>query len=104
MDRLRKPPRNGLQVLHHTRTGPIHVRAIFKNNEHIGIVEHGLRADCLNVRRGQQGSHDWIGNLILDDIGRLAFPIGMDDYLHIGNVRQRVQWDVAHSPDTTDHQ
>ena len=51
------------------------------------------------MRRGEHRGDDRIGHLILDDIGRLAHPFGVDDHLNVGDVRQRVERDSIERPD-----
>jgi hypothetical protein len=76
-----------LQVFNHTRARPVEVGAVFKNYIDVGIAKHGLRADGLHMRGGQQAGDDWVGYLVFDDIGRLACPTRMNDHLHVRDVR-----------------
>src|SRR6266849_3505045 len=101
MDVCGKPTGNRLQILHNPRTGPIDIGPVLKHHKDVGVIEHGLRAYRFHPRRSQQGSDDWVGDLIFDDVGWLAFPIGVNDHLHIRNVRQGVQRNVAHGPDSS---
>src|SRR5580700_322551 len=96
-----KPTGNRLQILHNPRTGPIDIGPVLKHHKDVGVIEHGLRAYRFHPRPSQQRSDDWIGDLIFDDVGWLAFPIGVNDHLHIRNVRQGVQRNVAHGPDSS---
>src|SRR6266568_8365902 len=91
-------PGNCLQIFHNPRTGPIYICAIFENYEHIRVVEHGLCAHGFHLRRGQQGGNDRVRDLVFYVVGWLALPIGMNDHLHIGNVRQGVQRNMAQGP------
>ena len=96
----RQTARNRLQILQHARTSPIDIGAVFEHHEHIAIVEHRLGAHGLNVRSCEQCRHNRITNLVLDDVGRLAFPVGVNDDLDIGNVRQGVKRDMSHTPNS----
>ena len=95
-----KAPGNRLQILHNSGTSPINIGPVFEHNEDVRIVEHGLGAYRFHPRRSQERGHDRVGDLVFDDVGWLAFPIGVDDYLHVGNVRQCVQRNMAHGPES----
>ena len=87
----RELARNLLQVFQHAAARPIDVGAVFEHDEHIRVVGHGLCADRLDVWRGEHRGDNWIGHLILDEIGRLAHPFGMNNHLDVGDIRQRVE-------------
>src|SRR5438874_601671 len=79
----RKPAGNRLQILHNARTGPINIGTVFKYDEDVGVIDHGLRAYRLHLRRSQERGHDGVSNLVFDDVGRFTFPAGVNDYLHV---------------------
>ena len=58
---------------------------------------------AFTLRRGQQRGHDRVSDLVLDDVGRLAIPIRMNDHLDVGDVRQRIKRDAPHRPDSCQH-
>ena len=89
-----------LQVFEHPRARPVEIRAVLEDDVHVGIAEHGLRAHCLDLRRGEHRGDDGVGHLVFDDVGRLARPVGVDDDLHVGNIRQSVERNVSHGPDS----
>jgi len=62
-----------------------------------------LRANSLYVRRREHRGDNRIGHLILDKIGRLPHPFGMDDHLNVGNVRQRIERDSIERPDAREY-
>ena len=83
----RKPAGNRLQILHNPRTGPINVRPVFEDNKNIRVIEHGLRAYRLHLRRSQERGHNRIGNLVFDDVGWFTYPGYKDDRLLSSDVR-----------------
>ena len=78
--------------------------AVLKDDEDVGIAEHGLCAHGLNVRCCEKCRDDRIGDLVFDDVGGLARPRRMNDHLHVGNVRQGVERNVTQGPDSCEHQ
>src|SRR5579872_7574508 len=103
MDRLRETSADLLHIFEHAGTRPVHVGTIFKDHEYIRIVEHGLPAHGFYLWGGQKRGHDWVGNLIFDEVRRLAFPVGVNDHLHVRYVGKSVEWDVAERPDSRQH-
>src|SRR5207248_7006209 len=79
---------------------PINVCAVLKYDEDVAIIEHRLGANGLYVWRRQERRYDGVGDLIFDDVGRFAFPTGMNDDLNVGNIRQGIERDVFHAPDS----
>ena len=78
-----KPAGNRLQILDNPRARPINIRPVFEDHEDVRIVKHGLGTHRLYLRRGQQSSDDWVGNLVFDDVRRLTLPVGVNDDLHV---------------------
>src|SRR5207245_4139201 len=95
---------DGLQILEDPRARPIHVSAVLKYNEDVRIVEHGLRTDGFDARSSQKRRDNGIRNLVFDDVGRLTFPVRVNNDLDIGDVGQRVERNVADRPDAGEHQ
>ena len=95
----RKLACNLLEVFQHAAARPIDVGAVFEHDEHIRVVGHRLRANRLHMRRRKHRGDDRIGHLILDEIGRLPHPFGVDDHLDVGDVRQRVERNSIERPD-----
>ncbi len=72
---------------------PVDVGAILEDDEYVGIIEHGLRANRFDVRRSQHCRNDWVGDLILDDVGRLSHPLGVYNHLNVRDIGKRVERD-----------
>ena len=87
-----------LQVFQHAAPRPVDVSTVLEHDEYIRVVGHRLRANRFDVRRRQHRGDDRIGNLILDQIGRLSHPFGVDDHLDVGDVGQRVERDPIERP------
>src|ERR1019366_1382710 len=95
-----QPAPDLLKIFRDPRTRPVKIRSVFKYDENIGIPKHGLGAHRLNVRCCQQSGDDWVSDLVLDHIGRLPRPFGVDDDLHIADIGKRIQRDVTQAPNT----
>src|SRR5437660_208764 len=68
------------------------------------VREHRFAADKLHFRRGDESSRNRISDLVLDKIGRSSLPIGINDYLHIAQIRNRIQRRLLKRVDAdTDH-
>ncbi len=79
----RKAAGDRLQIFHNARTSPVNISSIFEHDEDVGVVKHGLRAHSFHLRRSQEGGDNGVGDLIFDDVGRFAFPVGVNDHLHV---------------------
>src|SRR5207249_2964606 len=55
-----------------------------------GRAEHRLPAHYLDLGHGEEGGEKRIGHLVLDDLGRLARVVGVDDHLRIREIRDRI--------------
>src|SRR5690348_1152217 len=89
-----------LDVFKYAGACPIEVCSVLENNKDVGITEHGLGSHGLNVGSCEKGRDNGIGDLVLDDVWRLTFPGDVDDHLHIGDVRQRIERNVLERPDS----
>ena len=85
------------EVLEHARARPVQVGAVLEDDVDVAEAEVGEPADGLHPRRAQQRRDDRVGHLVLDDV-RAAVPPRVDDDLRVGEVRQRVERDVANRP------
>src|SRR6266481_3151778 len=99
VDIRRQSACNCLQILHNSRARPIKIGSILKYYEYVAVVKHCLRAHGFHIRRGQQRCHNRVCDLILNNVGGLAFPVRMNNDLDVGDVRQGVKWDLAQAPD-----
>ena len=104
MNALGQAARDLLKVLEHTGARPVKVGSVLEHDEDIGVAKHGLCAYSLDVRRGEQGGHDWICYLVLDNVGRLARPWGVDNHLHVRDVGQGIERDATQRPDSCQHE
>ena len=104
MNIRRQPSGNLLQVLRYARSRPVEVSVVLKNDEDIGVAEHGLGAHVFHARSRKQGSHDRVGHLVFNYIRRLALPLRMNNHLHVADVGQCVQRHSLQAPDTRDNQ
>ena len=93
-----------LQVFGYARACPIEVGVILKDDEDIRVAEHGLGANILDLRSGEQSGNDWVGNLVFNHIWRFAGPWCVNDHLHIADVGQRIQRDTLQAPEARDDQ
>ena len=101
---LGQAPAKLLDVFEDPRTRPIQISAILEDHKHIRIAEHGLGAHGFHMRCSEQGRDNRIRDLVLNDIRRTPRPGRMHNYLHIGNVWQRVQRYPLQGPDTAEQQ
>ena len=90
--RSRRQPRLHLvQVLEHARARPVQVGAVLEQDVDEGIAEERIAAHRLGARHRQHGRGQRIGDLVLDDLRRLARIRRADDHLHVGQVGHRVE-------------
>ena len=91
--------RNEVQVFEHAAARPVHVGAVFEDDVDEREAEEGIAAHDLGVRDRQHLRRQRIGDLILDDLRRLAGVFGVDDHLHVGEVGDGVHGRVEDSED-----
>ena len=80
-----------VQIFDHARARPVDVGAVLENDVDERFAEHRFAADEFHFRRGDEDGGNRIGDLVFDQIGRAAFPIGVDDDLHVAQVRNRIE-------------
>ena len=83
VDVPRKLSLQAVQVLEHTASRPVQVRAVLEDHVDIGEAEEGVAANGLDLRRGDQGGDDRVRHLVLDQVGVLTLPVRVNDHLHI---------------------
>jgi hypothetical protein len=100
----RQAPSDLLEVFDDPRACPIQVGAVFKDDVNIRIAEHRLSTHGLYMRSRKKVCHDGIRDLVFDDVRRLSRPTRMNDYLNIGDVRERIERNVLQGPDPGEDQ
>ena len=89
---LRRQPRLHLvQVFEHARARPVGIGAVLEQDVDEGIAEERIAAHCLRARHRQHGGGERIGDLVLDDLRRLARIGGADDDLHVRQIRNGIE-------------
>ena len=79
------------ELLEHARARPVDVGALAEDGVGEAHAEHRVAADRLDAGRALQRAHERIGDLVLDQIGTAAHPLGEDDDLRVGEIRQRIE-------------
>ena len=82
------------QVLLDAAAGPVDVDVVGEDDVDEGHAEHRVAAHGLDLRGGQEGAGDRVGDLVLDQGRRAAAPLGEDDHLGLGEVGDRVERDL----------
>ena len=82
---------NRAHVLEHAAARPVDVGAVLEDDVDERHPEHRLAAHRLHLGRGDQRGRDRVGDLVLDQIGALPHPLGEDDHLHVGEIRDGVE-------------
>ena len=88
---LGQRPAQAVHVLEHAAARPVDVRALLEDRVDERHPEHREAAHVGDVRRPDQLRDDRVGDLVLDQGRAAAHPLGEDDDLRIGEVRDRVQ-------------
>ena len=84
---LRQARLHLVQVLEHARARPIEVRAVVEQHVDERVAEERVAAHRLRARHRQHRRRERVGDLVLDDLRRLARVRGPDDHLHVGQIR-----------------
>ncbi len=93
------------QVLQYPGTGPVQVGVVIENHVNKRITEEGKTPNGLGPRHRQHGGGEGVGHLVLHHLWRLAGIGGLDDHLHIRQVRDGVNgcfFDGIQSPPRQD--
>ena len=82
---------DALQVLDDTAAGPVDVGAVLEDDVDVRDAEVGEPSHGLHARRRDQRGDDRVGHLVLDEVRAPPVPLGDDDHLHVGDVRDGVE-------------
>ncbi len=83
-----------LQVLEHPGARPVDVGPVLEDRVDVGEAEVRKPAHGFDPGGGDEGGDDRVGDLVLDQIRAASLPGRVDDHLHVGDVRHRVERDV----------
>ena len=92
-----------IQVFENAAARPINIRAVLEYDIDKRDAEERKAAHHLRARHRQQRRRERIGNLILDDLRRLARIVGVDNDLRIGEIGNGIQRRVPDGVDTGNH-
>ncbi|MCY1520467.1 hypothetical protein D9M68_552450 [compost metagenome] len=87
------------EVFQHAGTGPVQVGAILENHINEAVPEEGIAPHRFRPRDRKHGGRQRIGDLVLDNLWRLARIRCADDHLDVGEVGQRIHRHVLYRPD-----
>ena len=99
LGRRRQRPLDAGEVLQHAAAGPVQVGAVLEDDVDEREAEERVAAHGLGEGHGEHLGRQRVGDLVLDDLRRLARVGGEDDHLDVGEVGNRVERDVEHGPD-----
>ncbi len=83
VDSFGKLSSQAVQVLEHAAPGPVEVRAVLEDHVDVGEPEEGVAANGLDLGGRDESRDDWIGDLVLDQVGVLPLPVRVDDHLYV---------------------
>ena len=92
------------QVFQHSRARPVSIGLFIEDHINIGVAEEGIAAYCHRAGHRQHGGCQRIGDLVFHHLGCLPGIAGLDDHLHVGQVRDGIHRRVSQRPDTHPHQ
>ena len=93
---FREPPGDVVEGFEDSAASPIQIGAVFENNVNERKPEERVTANHLGMRDREHLSSERIRDLIFNDLGRLSGIFGVDDYLDIGKIRDRVERRMQH--------
>ncbi len=80
-----------IEIFEHAAARPVDVGAVLEHDVDEGDAEEGETAHHLRAGNGEKRRGQRIGDLILDDLRRLAGIFGVDDDLGIGEIGDRIE-------------
>ena len=103
-DALGQTAAQAAEVFEHAAARPVGIGAVLEDDIDEGEAVERIAAHDLGLGHREHLGGDGIGDLVLDDLRRLARPLGVDDDLHVGQVGDGVQRDVPHRVNAAQHQ
>ena len=94
----RQPALHLVQILEHPRAREVDVGAVLEQDVDERVAEERVAAHDLGPRHRQHRRRQRIGDLVLDDLRRLARIRRADDHLRVRKVGNRVERRRAHRP------
>ncbi len=91
IDAFRQIGGGAVEILQHPGAGPVHIDAVVEDHIDERQSEKALAPDVIHPGRSQQRCGQWVGNLVLHQVGAAARPLGKDDHLHVREIRNGVQ-------------
>jgi hypothetical protein len=101
---LRQPAAQAAEIFQHAAARPIGIGAVLENDIDKAESVKGIAAHHLGLRHGEHLGRDGIGDLVLHDLRRLAGPLRVDDHLHVRQVGDGVEGNVAHGIKAAEHE
>src|SRR5260221_13134031 len=87
----RQSLRRGVEVFENARTGPIQVSTVLKDDIDERNSKKGKPTNDPRPRNAEHRSGQGIGDLIFDDLRRLAGIFSVDDDLNVGEIRNCIE-------------
>ncbi len=91
-----------VEIFEHPRARPVEVGSVLEDDVDVGIAEERVAAHRHRLGHREHRGGQRVGDLVLDDLRRLAGKRGLDDDLHVGKVGQGIDWRLAHRVQATD--
>src|SRR5690606_23385972 len=100
-DACRQLPLQPAEVLQYSTACPVQIRVVVEDHVDERHAKERVPSHRGRARHLEHLGRDGIGDLVLDDLWRLFAVVRLNDYLYIGEVRQRLERRVPNGPDTT---
>src|SRR5207248_7200303 len=83
------------------RSRPINVGTVLEDDVNKRLAEHRFAADEFHFWRGNEDTGNRISDLVLDQIRRAAFPLSVNDHLHVAQIGNRIERGVDQTVDSS---